>query len=98
MGYRPLTDSKWGIAPSPTPSGGNLPRSQGVSPLTDSKWVKSSSRSQWVSPPRRLQVGEIFLPITRGIAPSPTPSGGNLPPDHKGNWNNLEKMFQRMCG
>ena len=25
MGYRPLTDSKWGIAPSPTPSGGNLP-------------------------------------------------------------------------
>ena len=49
MGYRPLTDSKWGIAPSPTPSGGNLPRSQGV------------------SPPRRLQVGEIFLPITRGI-------------------------------
>ena len=56
MGYRPLTDSKWGIAPSPTPSGGNLPRSQGVSPLTDSK-------RNW-----------------------------------KRNWNNLEKMFQRMCG
>ena len=69
----------------------------GYRPLTDSKWGKSSPITRGIAP-HRLQVGEIFLPITMGIAPSPTPSGGNLPPDHKGNWNNLEKMFQRMCG